>query len=256
MTFDFSGTGRFWNGGDVYRTVFFNSLSIMLPEGERFFIKVARQLLPSLKDDLLIKETRGFIAQEAAHSAQHMLYNNELRKMGYPVDRLEKFIRWQINFALKHLPLKWLAAMAASYEHYTALIGDGVLSNAKWLDGADNGFADLWRWHSVEEVEHKAVTFDLYQSTGGGYLLRSFVMLVVSLNFIINLLIIQFSFLKFDKKLLDLTMWKQSLKFIFADSGMLSKLLIKYLAYYRPGFNPWDDDNKTLIDDWVSKYEE
>ncbi len=255
MNFDFATADRFWNGGHVYRTVFFNSLSIMLPEGERYMIKVARQVLPLIKDEKLREDARGFIAQEAAHSAQHRLYNDRLRELGYPVDKMERFVRRQLNLGLKYLPLKWNAAMSACYEHYTALIGDATLSNRHWLDGADNGFGDLWRWHAVEEIEHKAVTFDVYKATGGGYFLRSFIMFFLTLNFLISLIIIQITLLKHDKKLLDWPMWKQAVKFIFAESGLFSKYLFKYFSFFRPRFHPWNDHNEAIIKDWIAEHD-
>ena len=253
LTFDFSDGGRLWNGGDVYRTVFLNSLSIVLPEGEKYMIKVARQVLPLIKEEDLRSEARGFIAQEAAHSAQHVLYNNELREQGYPVDRMERFVRRQLSLALKYLPLKWNAAMAACYEHYTALIGDAVLTNPTWLQGADNGFGDMWRWHAVEEIEHKAVTFDMYKATGGGFILRCFIMIFLTLSFLASLAIIQAIMLKHDKKLFNWQTIKSAANFIVVKSGVLSRYLLKYLAYYSPGFHPWNDDNKAIINDWIVK---
>lgn len=255
LVFDFSKGGRFWNGGNVYRTVFFNSLSIMLPEGEKYMIKVARQILPSVQDGQLGDETRGFIAQEAAHSAQHRLYNNRLREMGYPVDQMERFVGRQLNLALKFLPLKWNAAMAACYEHYTALIGDATLSNAVWLEGANNDFGELWRWHAVEEIEHKAVTFDLHRATGGGYFLRGFIMLLLTFNFLLCCAVVQVTLLKHDKKLFHLQTIKQAVTFIFRDSGLVGKYLIKFLAFFAPGFHPWKDDNKHVIKDWIAKHD-
>ncbi len=30
----------------------------------------------------------------------------------------------------------------------------------------------FWRWHAAEELEHKAVAFDLFERLAGGYVLR------------------------------------------------------------------------------------
>lgn len=253
MNFDFSDGGRYWNGDSVFLTVIFNSLSIMLPEGEGYMIKVARKIVPQIEEDDLRNDARGFIAQEATHSAQHALYNDQLREQGYPVDRMERFVSRQLDLALKYLPLKWNAAMMACFEHYTALIGDASLTNKAWLGKADNGFGDLWRWHAVEEVEHKSVTFDMYLATGGGYFLRCFVMVILTINFFTSLAIVQATLLNNDKKLFHWPTIKGAVKFFFTESQIVPKYLFKYLAFFKPGFHPWNDDNKALINDWIAE---
>jgi predicted metal-dependent hydrolase len=36
--------------------------------------------------------------------------------------------------------------------------------------------AELWQWHSLEELEHKSVAFDVYNQIGGSYKMRIRVM--------------------------------------------------------------------------------
>jgi hypothetical protein len=64
---------------------------------------------------------------------------------------------------------QWLVmrlAMVAAIEHFTCILGYWVISDAGSLDtaGADPVMLDLLRWHGSEEVEHRAVAFDLYQA--------------------------------------------------------------------------------------------
>ena len=35
------------------------------------------------------------------------------------------------------------------------------------MTGADPQIAELWRWHGIEETEHKAVAFDVFLAVGG-----------------------------------------------------------------------------------------
>jgi predicted metal-dependent hydrolase len=64
--------------------------------------------------------------------------------------------------------LRFRLSLIAAIEHYTAVLGDWIL-NADALEGAgtDEVMLDLLRWHGAEEVEHRAVAFDMYQHVGG-----------------------------------------------------------------------------------------
>ena len=59
-------------------------------------------------------------------------------------------------------PLARLAATVA-LEHLTAILAAALLDGRSGsLAGADPRVAELWRWHAVEETEHKSVAFDVY----------------------------------------------------------------------------------------------
>ncbi|WP_163614760.1 metal-dependent hydrolase, partial [Klebsiella pneumoniae] len=87
------------------------------------------------------------------------VYSDRLRALGYDIDRLEGGAKRRIRFAQQKLhPSRQLAATAA-LEHLTAIMADCLLSNPRWLEGADPTMARLWRWHALEETEHKAVAY-------------------------------------------------------------------------------------------------
>ena len=79
---------RHWHGGDAFKSHLFNAMSVLFPEGERFFIHSVRHFREQIKDPLLLEQIRGFIGQEGHHSREHELYNQRLREMGYAVDCL------------------------------------------------------------------------------------------------------------------------------------------------------------------------
>src|SRR6266446_9358802 len=74
--------------------------------------------------------------------------------------------------------LRWLAvvdwtssdlrsAVAMAGEHFLGEIGNAILSRPELLDGVDPRIARLFRWHGFEEVEHKAVLFDVFHAARG-----------------------------------------------------------------------------------------
>ena len=76
---------RRWNGGDAFRTAYFNALSMSFPVGEQFFIDSVRngfKALPPEKQESFRAEVQGFVGQEATHRRLHSLYNGHLEKLG------------------------------------------------------------------------------------------------------------------------------------------------------------------------------
>ena len=67
-----------WNGGDAFRTGWFNALSMSFPLGEQFFIDSVRQgakVLPDAERPRFEAELQGFVGQEASHRRIHGLFN-------------------------------------------------------------------------------------------------------------------------------------------------------------------------------------
>ena len=74
-----------WNGGDAFRSAFFNALSMSFPAGEQFFIDSVRtglKSLPEAERQKYAQEVQGFIGQEATHRRIHALFNGHLAQIG------------------------------------------------------------------------------------------------------------------------------------------------------------------------------
>ncbi|HJV53022.1 MAG TPA: metal-dependent hydrolase [Noviherbaspirillum sp.] len=51
-----------------------------------------------------------------------------------------------------------------------------------------------------------------------------------------------------DGQLFKPRVWWQGIRFFFGDDpGLFWKILLSYLRFFRPGFHPWDDDDRPLI---------
>ena len=58
----------------------------------------------------------------------------------------------------------------AAIEHYTAILGEWILDTPQHdAIGTDPVMLDMLRWHGAEEVEHKAVAFDVMKHLRAGY---------------------------------------------------------------------------------------
>src|SRR5690554_7843610 len=67
----------------------------------------------------------------------------------------------------KNMSAKHRLAITCALEHFTAILAHQVLTNPELIKGMHPGFKEMWRWHAVEETEHKAVAFDVYQQASG-----------------------------------------------------------------------------------------
>lgn len=242
-----------WHGGDAHRTRFLDALSLFFPEGERFFIESVRHYRDKVKfDDALNQDVRAFIGQEAMHGREHNAYNARLEQQGIPAKAMEAGIKKRLDLARKLLPKRNQLAITVCLEHFTAIMAHEVIANERNMAAADPRMARLWRWHAVEETEHKAVAFDVYQRVIPNaflrYVLRCLTMLQISIAFNVFVWVYFLRLLKHDGKLGDLRGWAGWFKFMFGQPGPLRKILPAWLDWFKPGFHPWDHDNRQQLE--------
>jgi uncharacterized protein len=249
------GVPRHWHGGRRSVTAFFNNLTVFFPPGERFFIASVKAHRHCIEDERLASEARAFYAQEGIHSREHVRYNRMLQDQGYPVGameaRVDRLLRVVTRFTLKRMRL----ATTSALEHFTALMAHLLLSDPRLLEGAHPVMAGLWRWHAAEENEHKAVAFDVFRAAGGTYIERVAAMIGATVIFWAKVVEHQVRLMWVDRTLFSPREWGALLKFLFIHPGGMLGLIPMYLAYFRPGFHPWDLDNRDLLDAWKREVE-
>ena len=114
----------------------------------------------------------------------------------------------------------------------------------------------LWRWHAMEEMEHKAVAFDVYQTTGGGELLRACTMLQVMVFMFAEFFGRHLYLLYKDGVLGDAAGWKRGTRWLWGRGGLLRMLYRDLFAYLRPGFHPWQRDDRQLLADSIRRWDQ
>ncbi len=164
---------RHWLGGNALATQFFNGLNLVFPDGERFFIRSVKDHMADLPADSPLRDqVRGFFGQEAHHTREHERYFDTLRAQGYRIDgflgRFERFGEW----CNRWLPRGLRLAMTAGAEHWTATFGAMALEDRFLLQEAHPTMRNLVLWHASEEIEHKAVAFDVFQECNGRWSVR------------------------------------------------------------------------------------
>jgi uncharacterized protein len=241
-----------WFDGHAFKTGWFNAMSITFPLGEKFFIDSVRHFAGEIEDPKLTEDIRGFCGQEGFHRREHQRYNEALcQQRGYDLTLMEGRLEANIQRANKFLsPLERLAATAA-LEHITAILAESALSEDDPMIGkADPAMQALWQWHAAEEMEHKAVAFDVFRAVGGTEKLRKRAMRQATVFLMMDVMLGLVHMLRKDKKLWSLRLWGQGWKFLFFKGGILRRVWPAYKEYYRDGFHPWDRDTRPLLESW------
>ncbi|WP_329570150.1 metal-dependent hydrolase [Kitasatospora sp. NBC_01266] len=183
VRFDWSALPLHWIPDEPFATHTINVLHLLLPEGERWFIKVFKDALPLITDEQLREEVLGFIGQESIHAEAHQEVLDHLLAQGLDPRPYVRQIAWLFQRVLGEKPqlgprqrrenIIERVAFVAAIEHFTAFLGNWAL-NSPGLDRAqaDPTMLDLLRWHGAEEVEHRSVAFDLMTHLDPGYLRR------------------------------------------------------------------------------------
>jgi len=252
MDFSFGASQKYWFAGDPFMSHFMNNLSSLFPYGEKFFVDSVRAVREQITEPQLKKDIGAFIGQEAMHSKEHAAYNEYAAEHGIDLGRLELRIKVLLAWVTRISTQKQRLAATCALEHFTATMAEQLLQREDLTTQMnDPKLYQLWMWHAIEENEHKAVAYDLYQAVGGGYFTRVAMMAITTLTFFGVIGWFQLHLLRKDGQLFNWRSWKKGLGMLFSPrNGFLTKLLLPYLDYYRPGFHPLDHDSKQLEQRW------
>jgi uncharacterized protein len=241
---------RWWMGGDPVATAFYNALSATFPKGEAYFVESVRAFREGTPPKLAA-EIKGFVTQEVMHSREHVQFNKRALEAGYDLAPLEARLEWRLSITRSRPPVVNLAATMA-LEHFTAILAHQLLKNPRHLAGAGAEDAALWRWHSIEEIEHKAVAFDTWLFATRDwprrrrFKVKAKVMLFVTRNFIVDRTFGSLELLRQDG-ITGPKAWARMLWYAWVRPGMLRKVFGAWLAFFMPGFHPWNQDDRHLI---------
>ncbi len=246
-----------WHSGDPGITLFYDALSLVFPEGERFFIDSVRRYAPRITDPALRRDVDAFTAQESIHSREHIAYNQLMARRGIPVHRFEKLARTTTRFIKHHLPYKVQLAATCAYEHYTALFAELLLGDPALLADAHPFYRDLWRWHAMEEEEHKAVAFDVYSAIAPGplgYLRRAVAMVVVTLDFFTTNMGLRLWLMAKRGKLANMKSWARAFWHLWVVPGVWRRILVGSLEFFAPDFHPFKRKVSPQVLAWRNYY--
>ncbi len=242
-----------WNGCGSNWTQFMNTLSIFFPAGERFFMQSVRNYRKQITDPELKKAVSAFIGQEAFHTREHEEYNDAMVQAGMPVAEMEQTVVKLLDFLLEKLPKPLLLGVTVALEHLTAMLSDIVLEDDRFIRDSDPHYTALWKWHAMEETEHKGVAYDVFEHVIGknpkAYAIRCVAFIGANLIFWSLFYRFYYKMVKSRGEHLSLKGWTTSFRYQFGKRGIFPTLFKDWLSYFKPSFHPWDVDNSHFLDE-------
>ena len=241
---------RWWLNDDPIATAFYNALSVTFPKGEGFFIDSVRKFRDGTPPQLAA-EIAAFTKQEVIHTREHVAFNRHVTDQGYDTSKLEARVDREIALTKGRPPIASLAATMC-LEHFTAILAHQLVANPRHLAGGDDQAAALWRWHAIEEIEHKGVAYDTWLHATRDWprfrrwWVKSFVMVMTTIKFFRGRTEGILELLGQDGLTGAGVKWRL-FRYAFGRPGMARKVLGAWLAFFLPGFHPWNHDDRELI---------
>ena len=243
-----------WANDDAFLTAVFNALSFSFPKGEKFFMNSVRAFKDEVSSEMS-EEIRIFCIQEATHTREHIKYNKLLCELkGYNFEELESIYTKSLEKAhTDKVDNKIRLAITTAMEHITASMGASILKGK--LIKSDNPVVDMWKWHSLEEVEHKAVAYEVYKAVNGSNKIMRIVMKLALIDMLRANTRVAIKMLRHDKQFWKLSTFKSMFKFFFSKKGALRSNYAEYKSFFDKDFNPKTHGSDLDLTPWKERFD-
>lgn len=157
-------------GGNSALSYTHSALSLYAEQMEPFLVKSVRRVIDRVRDPALRDAVDRFCRQEAQHYQQHTDFNEAILGHGYPglAERVAR-LKADIDGFLEQRDDRFRIGLAQGFESYTTLSALHALK-VGWYDNEFTlqPWGQLFKWHMVEEIEHRVVAHELYLHLFGG----------------------------------------------------------------------------------------
>lgn len=228
-------------------------LSGFFPPGERFFVESVRRYRDQIDDETLRAQVSGFIGQEAIHGHEHERLNEYLAARGFNMKVPDLAVRFGLWF-LERLPHRLQLTCTTLMEHFTARLAQLVLTDERLRRHADPEMQKLWEWHALEELEHKAVAYDVLEKIGNKRWQRWLAMPLVALT-MGPVLLFSWAWLAFSQRQIwNWSAQRRGLALFFDQRGLATRIWFKMGVFVREGFHPAKHDTQAVVEEARNRF--
>lgn len=250
---------KYWFDDDVFKTRFFDALSVIFPPGERFFMTCVRDFRDRVTDNpQLLEDIKAFNRQEGQHTMVHAQFNERLRQQGQDVDGMLKWLENLLfNGWRKWYSKEYTLSQTAALEHFTALGAFMIFGRHDIFGSADPRVRAMYIWHALEEVEHKGVAYDVLQKYAKvGYLRRQLALLEMMVIFPLTIFVFMRRMLKADGYgfFQRVGIFAKGVWWLAKPGGLLAPMTLPFLRYFKPGYHPWDEGLMRGYEAWLAEF--
>lgn len=241
-----------WNPQFPELTYAANSISLILPFAEPFFVRTSRAALEHLEGPVR-ERTRAFASQELEHHQHHRRFNRMVTARHPRLRHVEQWMRTTYAWFSRRASLKWNLAVVAGSEVVAYGIARWAEKHlARMFDGAEPNIASMFVWHLAEEVEHKSAAFDAWDEIDGSRW-RFAAATLASLA-----LIVWFTTVSSIIMMVDDRRWYHPMswfRFIRWSVSLGFELLPTVAASLLPGHHPDDFTDPVFLPRWLSQWD-
>lgn len=237
-----------WAGKDALQSHVLNTLSLMFPGGEGFFIRSVKHFADRVTDPKMQADIKAFIGQEMQHSMAHERFNQSVAQN---VGNMDWFMwlftvptfEWLEPFARKNLGFEflqqWTLSITAAAENMTAGFAQSLFQPGQLEKIARQDVRDLYAWHAAEEMEHRDLAFDVLQQQGGGSYAMRMSGMAFAYGIITAYVAVGTAYLVAKDKEFPWASLPQQLVDLFTKENSLGRVFLEGMVdYMRPDFHP------------------
>ncbi len=147
------------------------ALSMTMPYLEPYLIRTMKVALKQIEDPPLAEDVRRFSQQEGHHYRNHADLNDRMRAEFSPsvadeLRAIEAALDADYRRFSDEKSLRFNTAYAEGFEAMTCA---GALATAEHGSFVGLPGGEIWAWHMAEEIEHRTVAFEVFETLVGSY---------------------------------------------------------------------------------------
>ncbi len=218
-------------------------------------------IYPSFTDPDLKKRVDNFIRQEGTHFAEHQKFWDVMEAQNIQPMKFVNFFRrtaWdgvenkiRNTFKKNRTGDKLALSITVALEHFTAMLAESGIINSKEITvKMPDEMKELFMWHAAEEIEHKAIPFDVLKKVDDSYALRTSGMLIATFGLWFYLIIGTTMLTRNDEDIKRKDIPKYLYQFLTRfKNNFGGTLSAQYGQYFQKNFHPDQIDNYHLAEE-------